>query len=347
VTLARFIVREGRLSPPKARLFRACWGFLGLLTTLQMIGWGYTDARGGGFFVSPWLPSLLAVPAWLHPGIIAAMGASALAVMVGFRASLFAALFGLSMWYVLLVDYFAFHHGWVLMALSFPLLALFGRRGGGGEALTTADCAVFGFKALLSLVYLFAAINKLDADFLSGIVLERLLMWSPLSQNAALMSALAWGSLAAEAFLAVALWIPKLRRVAFLVGLGLHLGIPLLSQAGLLFHLYFLTGYLLFVSEPGGSAPVLRYPEASAARWLERLDWLGQVDWRAGSGPLTWEAGGAPVSGTWRVGVALAGRLVVAHPVSLTVAWFYGVYAIDFSRDALFYLLASGWSSAA
>jgi hypothetical protein len=39
---------------------------------------------------------------------------------------------------------------------------------------------------------------------------------------------MAWASVGAEFFLAFALWLPALRRLAVLVGIGLHLGMILL-----------------------------------------------------------------------------------------------------------------------
>lgn len=88
----------------------------------------------------------------------------------------------------------------------------------------------------LTAVYAFAALTKINPDFLSGAVLAaHLRAAGPLAPPDALLTAgplaaLALATVAIEAFLAVALWLPGLRRIAFLLGTGFHLAIVLTME---------------------------------------------------------------------------------------------------------------------
>lgn len=84
-------------------------------------------------------------------------------------------------------------------------------------------------RAQTTIVYAFAALLKVNGTYLSGARLEAELtanpVWLALGMDTSLLPALAVASVAAEAFLAVALWFPAMRRAAFGVGVGLHVGI--------------------------------------------------------------------------------------------------------------------------
>lgn len=81
-------------------------------------------------------------------------------------------------------------------------------------------------RVLISIVYSFAVLAKLNAFFLSGIVLRQNMKVPGMEHlpNWVFMI-LALASVATEAFLAYAFWRKRLRVFAFLVGLGFHVTI--------------------------------------------------------------------------------------------------------------------------
>ncbi len=102
----------------------------------------------------------------------------------------------------------------------------------------------------LSVVYLFAALSKVNNAFLSGAVL-RLAIWWPVPDW--LFAPLAYATVATELFLALGLWFRRTRSTAVCAGLGLHISIvamlhdplPLIAFALAcvpLYPLYFLPG---------------------------------------------------------------------------------------------------------
>jgi vitamin K-dependent gamma-carboxylase-like protein len=101
---------------------------------------------------------------------------------------------------------------------------------------------VFLLKTQLSSLYLFSALSKLNGSFLSGVALlgylpSGLLDGLSPGPRVALVLGLSWGAIAAEAFLAVALWSPRWRPVALLCGIVLHAGMILLLPAAVRFQL--------------------------------------------------------------------------------------------------------------
>lgn len=109
----------------------------------------------------------------------------------------------------------------------------------------------FLVKLQITTVYAWTAISKVNEQYLSGEVIgHHLRDWVPVSQQ--LLPLLAAGSVAAELFLSVALWIPALRPIAFLVGAGLHLGIVVMLNTAMpliAFALIMLAGYVLFAHD--------------------------------------------------------------------------------------------------
>lgn len=83
-------------------------------------------------------------------------------------------------------------------------------------------------RVLVSIVYGFAVLAKLNAFFMSGIVLRQN-MRVPGMEHVPnwIFMVLALASVATEAFLAYAFWRKRLKTVAFLVGLGFHVTIVL------------------------------------------------------------------------------------------------------------------------
>ena len=78
-------------------------------------------------------------------------------------------------------------------------------------------------KLQLSMVYLFAALSKLNSQYLSGFMLaanfRKSLIFPP-----SLLSAFAAASILVEIFLAFALWSTRLRKLAVIIGIVFHAG---------------------------------------------------------------------------------------------------------------------------
>ncbi len=123
----------------------------------------------------------------------------------------------------------------------------------------------------VSLVYGFSSITKLNDDFLSGRVLAGVLHNGVVTVPSPALTPRVLGSLAVvtvvvEAFLALALWSPRLQKAAFVVGTGLHASITLLmgdTLELLVFSMLMMSTYPLFaamvgpasVSDGGGRLP--------------------------------------------------------------------------------------------
>lgn len=118
----------------------------------------------------------------------------------------------------------------------------------------------------VSIVYAFAAATKLNLVYLSGLVLRTQLRLPGLDAvPPALFALAAAGSVATELFLAFALWKPRLRPLAFLVGVGFHLTILVTMRVIpdlLVFALLMVSAYMAFFSRL--TPPVgVRHPRAS------------------------------------------------------------------------------------
>lgn len=143
----------------------------------------------------------------------------------------------------------------------------------------------------ISIVYGFAALAKLNAVYLSGSVMAAYLRrdgvlaipdeWRVFE----VMATLSVLSILSELFLALALWLPRWRSAAFVLGLGMHLGIALFFDPPIqlwIFALMILPAYLLFLEAAPGSRALVWDDSCSfcgrTVRWLRRLDWLHVLD---------------------------------------------------------------------
>jgi Vitamin K-dependent gamma-carboxylase len=203
------------------------------------------------------LPAL-PVPVWtalsallLVAGVLLALGRLARpAALVG----------GLTVFAFLLVAGYYANHAYLLATLLVML--------------SFTDCAsreeavwgppVYLIRAQISIVYLFAAIAKINLDFLSGNELASLGFHSMLAPRWVVampfLPVMAAATVAGELLVAVGLWIPRLRRYAIAVGVLLHLGMIAYISPGLLgvielglFAAMMIGGYVLFLPR---TAPV-------------------------------------------------------------------------------------------
>jgi len=143
----------------------------------------------------------------------------------------------------------------------------------------------------ISIVYGFAALAKLNAVYLSGSVVAAYLRRDgPLAipgewRTFEVMAILSVLSILTEAFLAIALWLPRWRAAAFIAGLGLHVSIAFLFDPLvqlLIFGLMILPTYLIFLdTKPRSRAVIWDDSCGFCGRiigWLKRLDWLHVLD---------------------------------------------------------------------
>ena len=216
----------------------------------------------------------------------------------------------------------------------------------------------------VSVVYGFSALAKLNASYLSGSV-----MASYLRSDGPLAIPQAWRgfeamlilsivAVLAEALLAIGLWIPKWRRNAFVVGLGLHLVILLTFDPPLpflAFGILTLALYIQFLHARPASRLVIWDRScgfcASSVTWARRLDWLGilayagndQADVLATHGITRQAADEAmhvvDAEGTW-IGFDAVRRIAEVLPLSFLWAPLLGLPPIRFAGDRVYRAVA-------
>lgn len=149
------------------------------------------------------------------------------------------------------------------------------------------------YKVQISLVYLFAALEKMHSDFLlsdfiaQSVPLIGMIGWPPLIRLAA------FAAVAFEVWLAFALWSRRFQRWAFLLGLLFHTAILFgigFYAALLAYATMFVASYAAFVeAAPASRRVVWPRDDPFASRWiplLRRLDWLKIHRWEEGTGEL-------------------------------------------------------------
>ena len=237
-----------------------------------------------------WIPGSPAVV-----GIIGLWAATATAFLVGWYARVAGVvLVGLGT-LVLGIDQQLYSNHLTLLTVLTGLVALpdggaalsLDARAGRGSA-RVAEWGIWLIKVQITSLYAFAALSKLNPSYLSGSVMASYLRTDgPLAVPEAWRSfepmlVLSVVALLSELFLAVALWLPRWRRNAFVVGLGLHAFILLTFQpplALLVFGLASMAPYVLFLDAAPASRLVIWDASCSFCAgwvsWWRRLDWLG------------------------------------------------------------------------
>jgi hypothetical protein len=308
--LSLWIEQGNDLPLPAVRLTRVCLGLVGLLAALQMIKDGYPAARSGLYFNLPLLPVFDLLPAALHAGLIYLLVPLSLLVIAGVALSAAARCFAAILYYVLLSDFFAFHHKLLLLAHAHLLISFL-------PPTSTRPYAVFAFRATLCAVLFFAALNKMNAFYLSGGVVAEIL-----GREGAVCVTLAWISLMVELGAALMLPFPRWRPWWCFLGPAFHLALIVAGGVGLVFNIVMATLYLYFIrAEPAGT--VSGQP---GWRVLRRLDVLQVFEWSdeaPAAGPLEISCRGRTWRG-WPAVLYLACHLILVHPLFLAFA---GVYA--------------------
>ncbi|MEW9870324.1 HTTM domain-containing protein [Arthrobacter sp. HS15c] len=223
--------------------------------------------------------SIPVIEGWSTPApgfvwmIFAVSICASVAMVLGLASRLPAILVAATVAAVLLVDQQTYSNHLVLLMM----LALFLGLSGAAQTLSVSRAPraamvpywpAFLIKAQITTLYAWTAITKINPQYLSGEVMGTYLHpWIPIPDP--LLPAVAFLSIVTEAFLAVALWLPWTRKLAFVLGAGLHLGIVLLldSPAPLVgFGMLMASGYVLFAwGADGASASSSHSSEHSRA----------------------------------------------------------------------------------
>lgn len=241
-----------------------------------------------------WAPRVTDGLAWMLIGLWVV---SATALLLGWRTRLAAAVLTATIAAVLLLDQQLYSNhlylivlvcGLLTVADSGAALSLDARRI--GERLEVSGWPIWLLRLQVSLVYGYAALSKLNPDFLSGsVVASYLRREGPLAmpdswrflEPMLVLSVLAIGT---EAFLSVALWSRRWRPAALVVALALHVGITGWLEPTyqlLVFSVVTLPLLVLFLdAAPAGRVVVWDDGCGFCAewvRWFRRLDWLAAL----------------------------------------------------------------------
>jgi hypothetical protein len=215
-----------------------------------------------------WYPSLSVATLPLFIGLWLC---AALAFVLGLGTRLCGAILTLSMAYTLFFDQQLYSNHLYLAMLVVLLLtiaesgacfSLDARQSGSRDLIL--EWPILLLKIQISIVYFYAALLKVNPQYLSGAMLAS--FW-PFNELAALpggwlsvqiLPFLAVASILTELFLAVALWVPRLRWLALAIGVGFHLmiiytggatpGVPDIPFA--IFALVTVAPYVLFFDFP-------------------------------------------------------------------------------------------------
>jgi hypothetical protein len=235
-----------------ARSLRPVRGAIGVLSALCALESFAVLAARGGAGVIPWLPGL-PVPGALAP-FFGAWFCAALLFAAGVAPRLAGLVAVALAGYTMALDQsLTTNHGYLLwLEVGLLTLAAWTRQGD-----TVARWPLALLQYLLSIVYFFAAVSKLNPDFLSGAVLGvQVGRGSLVPLPEALLSGLALhvlaaGLIATEIFLAFGLWGRRTCRAAVAVGVLLH-------ASAFLFFPFSLGNWIAFAQIGGGA--VALYP---------------------------------------------------------------------------------------
>lgn len=178
----------------------------------------------------PYIAWATPIPEELLPWFVAAWAGLAAAFAFGWRPRLTGPLLSALMFYVLLFDQQTYSNHLYLLA-SVALLVGLGNGGHADPDGQVPSWPVTLVKIQLTVLYFFSTISKINASYLTGIVMyvnlrpgiKTLIGTDP--PVPALMVVVAVVSLLIEGFLAVALWSPRRRARAASIGIVFHAGL--------------------------------------------------------------------------------------------------------------------------
>lgn len=202
---------------------------------------------------------------------------SAALFTIGWRVSLTGPLLVAAIVVTLFLDQQTYSNHLYLMAWLVLLMTI--ADAGAGLSVSRPDRPVVRWPVILimlqmSVVYGFSAVTKINDRFLSGTTLAGVLRdgvipFPEALRTPAFLSVLAGVVVVVELFIALMIWRPRFRPAAFILGLGLHVSIPLLMASTtelLVFSLEMLALYPLFL---GDASLTVTTPMDS--RWFDRI----------------------------------------------------------------------------
>ena len=230
----------------------------------------YWTAHNGKFFNLPMIPGLV-VPSIIHRAILVLVFLLGVCLFANKRTPLASFLLSLCFAYILISDHFGFRHVWVLLGNIYLIFAIIAIRRPifVGEKTAGSPCvqqyALLALRLYIALAYMFAAVAKMDAGFMSGAILQQLVSnWGEDSLIKSTLDGIPWSyklmavsALIAELILPFALIVPRLRPLAITVGFFFHNAVPFIGWVGHSLNFYFVGSYLFFCGNP-------RQPRASS-----------------------------------------------------------------------------------
>lgn len=252
---------------------------IGLILTLAEIGPLLFALASPDRVRAPRFEGVPALTPTVAAGLALSWAAGATALLVGWRSRAGGTLVVLCLTCVLALDEQLYsNHLYLLLCLTLLVTlseadAYFSVAARGRDRPRAVPVwPVLLMKVQLSIVYLFAALTKLNMAFLSGGMLavslrEGLLPFPDALRRVEVLAPLAWLAVLLEAYLAFALWSSSRRRTAVWLGVLLHVGITLTigDTLGLAaFSVAMLALYPLFFRTP---AAFLRAFSAPGLRW--------------------------------------------------------------------------------
>lgn len=323
-------IRAGQPVPAySSAVFRILFGLLGMYGAIRFVAKGWVETLylqpehhlTYNYFgwVQPWPPTLM----YVH---LVVVGAAALAVAVGFHSRTAAALYLLGFGYLELLDgaLYLNHYWWVTLAAAWLVVLPVHDTWAMSSRTTTATVpavTVWILRAQLAVVYFFAGLAKLNADWL--LAGEPLSIWlanrsaMPLVGTWLAASGVGLAASWAGAFFdcTIVIWLlwSRSRRVAYVAVVIFHTVTGLSFQIGL-FPVVMIAGTLIFFSPdwplrfgrvttasatPTDSATRLRKGHAVALCVVAALQLLVPLRHLAMAGNVRWTEEGYYLS--WRV----------------------------------------------
>ena len=235
-----------------------------------------------------WLPYVTLDFLWLFMGLWVL---ASISFALGFRTRLSGSVLLACLAYQLALDENLYANNFYLMALIVLLLTVadsgcsfsLDRRLFRKDPEQVSRWSTLLPRLQISIVYFYSAVVKLNPAFLAGRAIVRSTRLSGMLQGTLAPQGIAAITIGVEFFLALALWVPPLRRAAFALGFLLHAAIfvgmnSTYTVAMFTFGLTMLAPYLLFLEQPPGSRLVIWDDCCSfCGAWisaLRRLDWL-------------------------------------------------------------------------
>lgn len=298
---------EPGVDPAGLIAFRTLFGLLMAAGAVRLLALGWVDA----LYVDPafhfkylgfeWVRAWPAP--WMHLHV-AAMGCAALLMALGRWPRAMAAIFAGLFTYAELISKAAYLNHYYLVSLLAVLLAcvrLDGPVNRGVYAL---------FRVQVGLVYVFAGLAKLDADWL--LRAEPLHTWLQAHAEVPLLGerwvayAMSWGGAVFDLCIPFALLWRRTRRLAYVVAVGFHLTIWLLFPVGLFSFVMLIAATVFFAptwprrgpARDGPVAPVGKGRFALAGLWIG-LQVVLPLRWAVHPGAVNWHEQGYRFA--WRV----------------------------------------------